>query len=189
MSHYRLVRGHMKRYETLMLTVPEITVDEQKSLEKNLEKVVKGHKGQLIAFDRWGKYKISYPIRKNEYGVYFLSRMEVPADQKDELLKDLEEFFSVKEHQLIMRHMSVALKPGQTLEYKHPESLEDTPTKDVDTFLKENKMTGLMGKPKVTRRPKSEDMPQRELEQIEKEEAQIQEANESDIVQDEPDLA
>ena len=45
-----------------------------------------------------------------------------------------------------MRNVVVKLDPTASLEYTRPESLEEVPTRDVDTFLKENKMTGLLNK-------------------------------------------
>ncbi len=44
-----------------------------------------------------------------------------------------------------MRNIIVRLDPLASLEYKRPESLEETPTKDIDTFLKESK--SLLGTP------------------------------------------
>jgi len=43
-----------------------------------------------------------------------------------------------------MRSMTSALQPGQSLAYHKPESLEDTPMKDVDSFIRENKMEGVL---------------------------------------------
>ena len=67
----------MMRYELLMLSVPEITLDEAKTLETHLERVIREAKGTIISFDRWGKYRLAYPVKKNDYGVYFLTRFEL----------------------------------------------------------------------------------------------------------------
>ncbi len=176
----------MLRYETLMLAVPEITADEAKNIEQRLEKTVQENKGQVLSFERWGKYKLAYPIRNNDYGVYFLMRFESDKEHVKELLAQLNEIFGVKQADLIMRNILVQLEEGDSLEYKRPESLEEAPSKDVDTFLRDNQMSGLSSQKDKN---SYKNMPQEELASIESEEAEIQEANESDIQDDEPEVA
>lgn len=134
----------MLRYEVIFLTLPEITADEKGKIEKGFEELVSQAKGNVISFDRWGKYKLAYPVRDREYGVYFLVRFEVEKDKSIDLLKAVNLFFAVKNEDIVARHMVAALDAKKPLEYTRPESLEDVPTKDVDTFLKENKMSGLI---------------------------------------------
>ncbi len=67
----------MLRYEALMLVIPEITHDEAKALESQVESVVKNGGGATLSFERWGKYRLAYPVKRNEYGIYFLVRFEV----------------------------------------------------------------------------------------------------------------
>ena len=58
---------------------------------------------------------------------------------------EVKSLFAVKFFEVVMRAMITRLDPKQSLEYHKPDSLEDTPsTRDVNTFLKENKMEGLM---------------------------------------------
>lgn len=177
----------MLRYETLMLAVPEITADEAKKVEKQLEDIIQGNKGSVISFERWGKYKLAYPVRKNDYGVYFLMRFEYDKDNIQDLLAQLNDIYAVKQADLIMRNMLVQLEEDDSLEYKRPESLEEAPAKDVDSFLRENQMSGFSKS--RDRGSYQRNMPAQELESIDSEEATIQEANEANIQNDEPDLA
>ena len=55
------------------------------------------------------------------------------------MLAALKTFFSVKFVDVVMRNKIVRLDAHASLDYKRPESLEETPTKDIDTFLKESK--------------------------------------------------
>ena len=146
--HFHLVLkdDFMLRYEVLLLTVPEITADETAELESYLAKITTEKSGNVISFDRWGKYYLSYPVRKNDYGIYFLMRFECQDEQHQELLEALRTACAVKYSELVMRHMIVRLDDNASLEYQRPESLEEAPSRDVDSFLKENKMTGLMNK-------------------------------------------
>ena len=98
----------------------------------------------MISYDRWGKYRLAYPVKNNEYGVYFLGRFEVERTKSGELVKDLKSLFEVKYPSLVMRSMTTALAPDQSLAYHKPESLEDAPIKDVDSFIRENKMEGVL---------------------------------------------
>lgn len=135
-------RYMLSRYECLMLAIPEITQDEIKSLEKDLDSIVKKAKGTTVSFERWGKFKLAYPVKKNDYGVYFLHRFEV--DSESDLLKDIKSHFIVKLTNTIMRNMMTVLDMDASLVYQRPQSLEEVPTKDVSTFLKENNMEGLL---------------------------------------------
>jgi len=132
----------------LFLTVPEITGDESESIKSYFLKAVKTAKGEMLSFERWGKYRLAYPVNKNDYGVYFLARFEVALENRDALLKDVRASYIFKFNNLIVKNMIHRLDDSASLEYKRPESLEDTPA-DVDSFLKKNDMEGLL-KPKGT---------------------------------------
>lgn len=122
----------MLRYELLLLTVPEITEDEAKHLESQLDRMIKAAKGSLISYERWGKYRLAYAIKKNEYGVYYLVRFEVDADST--LVEDMRTLFAVKFNDLVMRHMMHALDPKGSLAYQRPPSLEETPRREGPMF-------------------------------------------------------
>ncbi len=145
----------MLRYEMLFLTVPEITGDEIESIKSYFAKSVRAAQGDMISFERWGKYRLAYPVKKNDYGVYFLTRFEVALEQRDALLKDIRGSYIFKFNNLIMKNMICRLDETASLEYKRPESLEDAPH-DVDSFLKKNDMEGLL-KPKGGFRKKAEE--------------------------------
>lgn len=145
----------MIRYEILMLTVPEITEDEGKKIHAELDKIIRADKGSVISFERWGKYRLAYPIEKNEYGVYFLARFEVP-EVKD-VLTEVKRAFRVRLNDVVIRHMIVALDADQSLEYQRPLSLEETPEREVGAFLKDHKVQGfLKGEGRGRRGPRRE---------------------------------
>ena len=81
----------MLRYEVLFLTVPEITKDESQSIQDLFSQSIRKAKGKMLSFDRWGKYRLAYLVRKNEYGVYFLVRFDVEHEERDALLADLKD--------------------------------------------------------------------------------------------------
>ena len=122
----------MMRYEVLFLTVPTITSDEATAIETECAALIKEHKAFQISFERWGKYYLAYPMRKNDYGVYFLVRFEVDNAHKKGLLDALKTFFAVKHNELVMRYVVTALGENGLLEYRRPESLDSAPSRDRD---------------------------------------------------------
>ncbi len=133
----------LQRYEVLMLTVPEITQDELKNLETHLDDLVRKAKGVTISFEKWGKFKLAYPVKKKDYGIYILIRFEVP--KASSIIEDMKSYFTIKVHDIMMRSMISCLDSDQSLIYQRPKSLEESPTsRDVRAFLRENKMEGLL---------------------------------------------
>jgi small subunit ribosomal protein S6 len=161
----------MMRYETLFLTVPEFTNDEFSALESSINKTIQDSKGVMISCERWGKYRLAYPIDRNDYGIYGLVRFELEGGQKQEALESLKTLLKIKHGDSVVRCMTVALDPQASLTYNRPESLEEAPVRDVDSFLKENKMEGLRSK----KRAIEPEEPVEEEEEIEEDEESSEE--------------
>ena len=132
----------MRQYEALLLTVPEITGDETKNLETQLDKIIKASTGSIVSFERWGKYKLAYEINKNDYGVFFLARFELSTGTKT--LEDMKHLFKVKLNNVIMRDMISVLDAKRPLAYQRPRSLEEAPARETEGFSRDNKMPGFM---------------------------------------------
>ena len=137
----------MNNYEILMLVRTEITKDELSALERQLDKIVAAKDARITLFDRWGKYKLAFPVNKNMYGVYLLARYEVPVDKVQELAKEIDTFFRIKYNELVMRHTTVKLAGKSSTMYKYPEAISSHGTSNLDSFIKENKMEGLIEAP------------------------------------------
>lgn len=124
-------------YETLILAVPEITSGETSDLETFFENTIKRAGASLVSFEKWGKYRLAYPVTKRDYGVYFLTRYTVEDGNSKVLMDELQMLFTVKLPQSVMRFMTTRLDGRKSLEYKKPESLEDIPAQDVDKLLRD----------------------------------------------------
>jgi len=122
----------MYNYELLMLTVPEITKDEAATIEFQLDKIINKSKGSIISFERWGKYKLAYPVRRNDYGIYFLVRFSVEGKSFSE---DLHSLLAVKFNDLVVRNIVTKLEKNQSMEYQRPPSLEDIPKRHIGSLL------------------------------------------------------
>jgi len=74
----------MHTYETLFITSPTLTEDDEHSTVETMAGIVSGGGGEMIANERMGRRRLAYPIRKFEDGVYtrFLydSNSEVPKE-------------------------------------------------------------------------------------------------------------
>lgn len=113
------------RYEILILGAPEITTDEERAIEAQLTEMIQNHKGTVLSFERWGKFKLYYPVRKNEYGVYYLMRFQATADRA--LLDEIRSLFVIRFDVPVMRHLVTSLGADASLEYQRPRSLEEAP--------------------------------------------------------------
>ncbi len=137
----------MINYETLMLARTEITDDEISSLEKQIDKIITGYNGKMTLFDKWGKYKLAYPVRKNIYGVYILTRYSVTPESVTKFFDELNTLFKIKYNEIIMRNVTVTLHENLSSVYEHPEPIGSHRTSNLDSFIKENKMEGLIDTP------------------------------------------
>jgi len=171
----------LRRYEALMLAVPEITQDEIKNIESKIDNLVRKSKGTTISFERWGKYRLAYPVKKNDYGVYLLMRFESPSEG-NELIKDIDSVFKIKLNNVVMRSMITHLGLDESMAYQRPKSLEEGNSTESSSFLKDKKVEGLISAVKSSGK-KEEAAPKKEAKQeetVEKtEETQVEVEKES----------
>lgn len=135
----------MIQYETLILAIPEITLDESKQLEKQLDALWQKAAVGKISFERWGKYRLAQPVNKNNYGVYFLARYEVDPSRKSEILAEMADYLTLKASELVMRFMTSVIDTRKGLEYAKPLPLDEA-VRDIDKFLKDNKLDSMVSK-------------------------------------------
>jgi small subunit ribosomal protein S6 len=114
----------LKHYETLMLLRTEATGDEVKFLQDAIEKRVAKATGEIVAFDKWGKLRLAYPVQKQEYGQYILARYSLPDEGAIDFDKELNGFFKIKCGDFMMRAITVALEGKPTPDYKKPEAVD-----------------------------------------------------------------
>ena len=108
----------MTNYEILLLARTEITNDELSTLERQLDKIIASKKGRIFLFDKWGKYKLAYPVNKNLYGIYVLVRYQVPKEEVQSLFKELDTLFRIKYNEVVLRHTTVKLPATVSTLYK-----------------------------------------------------------------------
>lgn len=69
----------MYQYEVAVLYHPDLEIDLGKA-SKRVEKIFADNGGKIVNTDNWGKRKLAYPVKKNDYAVYVFYTVEIPAE-------------------------------------------------------------------------------------------------------------
>ena len=69
----------MKEYELTVLIHPDLEVDLEAPLDK-VRKLVADAGGKVLAEDNWGKKKLAYRIKNQDFAVYVQINVELPAE-------------------------------------------------------------------------------------------------------------
>ena len=95
----------VRTYETVFITQPTLTEDDERAAIDAFAEVVSGGGGVFTANDRMGRRRLAYPIQKFEDGVYtrFL------YDSEPTVPKELDRRLRINDK--VMRHMTVCLEP------------------------------------------------------------------------------
>ena len=69
----------MNQYELAVLYHPDLEIDLEKASSK-VEKIITDNGGKITKPDNWGRRKLAYPIKKQEFAVYVFYTVDMPAD-------------------------------------------------------------------------------------------------------------
>ena len=69
----------MNQYEIAVLYHPDLEVDLSKAEEK-VTKLITSNGGKIVATDNWGKRKLAYTIKKQDFAVYVIYTADIPAE-------------------------------------------------------------------------------------------------------------
>jgi small subunit ribosomal protein S6 len=69
----------LNQYEIAVLYHPDLEVDLSKAEEK-VTKIITSNGGKVVSNDNWGKRKLAYPIKKQEYAIYVFYTVEMPGE-------------------------------------------------------------------------------------------------------------
>jgi small subunit ribosomal protein S6 len=69
----------MNKYEISVLYDPSLEVDLDKA-EEQIKKIFTANKAKIVDSDNWGKRKLAYPIKKQDYAVYVFYTVEMPGE-------------------------------------------------------------------------------------------------------------
>ena len=102
----------MPTYETIFITVPNITEDDERATVETLAQIVTDGGGSMVTRDRMGRRRLAYPIRKFEDGVY--TRLLYDSDAA--VPRELERRFRLSEN--VLRYLTVCLEKEWAVQAK-----------------------------------------------------------------------
>lgn len=68
----------LNTYEIAVLYHPDLEVDLEKG-SKRVEKIITDNNGKITKTDNWGKRKLAYQIKKQDFAVYVFYTVDIPA--------------------------------------------------------------------------------------------------------------
>lgn len=71
--------SHMKEYELTVLIRPDLETDLEAPLTK-VRNLIKANGGEITSEDNWGKKKMMYRIKGEDFAVYVYMDVKLPAD-------------------------------------------------------------------------------------------------------------
>lgn len=66
----------MRNYEIAVVLHPDLEIDLATTLEK-IEKIITKNGGKITKKDNWGKRKLAYKIKKQDWGIYVFYTIEI----------------------------------------------------------------------------------------------------------------
>ena len=110
----------MKEYELTVLIHPDLEADIEKPLTK-VRTLVTTNGGNIIKEDIWGKKKLAYRIKKEDFAVYVYFDVALPADAPLKISNTL----NISDE--VLRYLLVSV------DVKGRKALEDAKNKSVPT--------------------------------------------------------
>lgn len=108
----------MRHYEVALVLHPDLEIDLETVLKK-LETIITDLGGKITKKDNWGKRKLAYKIKKQDWGIYVFYEVDLePAHTRD-----LDARLRITEE--VMRYLVVSLEDVRYLK-KPNESVETT---------------------------------------------------------------
>ena len=98
----------MISYELVALLHPDLEIDLEKPIKK-IEQIITGAGGKIVKLDNWGKRKLAYPIRTQEFAIYHYWEAELPSDAIVKIDKALNISDEVLRH-LITKHVEIPVE-------------------------------------------------------------------------------
>ncbi|HVI68916.1 MAG TPA: 30S ribosomal protein S6 [Magnetospirillaceae bacterium] len=97
--------GTMKRdYELVVLLHPDLEIDLEKPLGK-VRKIIADNQGDITKEENWGKRKLAYSIKKEDFAMYVYMEVALPA----ETVKKLQSTLNITDE--VLRYLLTAVDP------------------------------------------------------------------------------
>jgi small subunit ribosomal protein S6 len=100
----------MRRYETIIITDPDLSAEERDPILQRVVDVVNQGDGYLALTDEWGARKLAYEIKKKDRGYYI--RFDFCGTGA--VVDDMERFFRIDDR--VLKYMTVLLDKAADIE-------------------------------------------------------------------------
>ncbi|MDA3864222.1 MAG: 30S ribosomal protein S6 [Deltaproteobacteria bacterium] len=100
---YRDEIGKEREYEFIMILKPDCTPADIKIIVQRMHDLIERKNGQIIKFEKWGKRKLAYEIKKNNEGIYLYLRILGLFD----LIPEVEKLMRMIEK--VIRYMTIKI--------------------------------------------------------------------------------
>jgi len=100
----------MRRYETIIITDPDLSDDDRSSLFERIANLISKYEGLLVLQDNWGIKKLAYGVKKKDRGYYILYDYCTAGGLVDEL----ERFFRIDDR--VLKYLTVLLDQDVDIE-------------------------------------------------------------------------
>ncbi|NCU38461.1 30S ribosomal protein S6 [Candidatus Saccharibacteria bacterium] len=115
----------MKEYELTVLIHPDLETDLDAPLEK-IRKIVSDNNGKIVREDNWGKKRLAYRIKGEDFAVYVYMDVELPAEALLKISNTLNITDEVLRYLLVKVDEKGRALLAEAKERAHEESEEDS---------------------------------------------------------------
>jgi small subunit ribosomal protein S6 len=92
-----------QQYETIFIVNASLDDPQIEVIIAKVQEQITRYGGEIISTDRWGRKRLTYPIKKKNNGFYTLIEFKAPGSS----IQQLEKFYKLDEN--IMRYLSIKL--------------------------------------------------------------------------------
>jgi small subunit ribosomal protein S6 len=114
----------LKTYQTIIVIDSLLKSEEIDAIVEKILRTINNNGGKVINVNRWEKKRLSYEIKKRQYGYYVEINFEAPGD----LVKTLERDYRLDEN--ILRYLTIALGKKALAYMEKHKPLEKEPPAD-----------------------------------------------------------
>ncbi len=100
----------MQSYESIFITPADLPTQQLDDFLEKFKSLVTKAGGQITNVDKWGRRRLTYPIKRHREGFYVLVIFQAPPT----VLQELTQFYRVTDQ--VIRHMTckaVRVRPGR----------------------------------------------------------------------------
>ena len=99
----------MNLYESIFIVPPETASEQIDGFMEKIKQIITKQRGSVTGEDRWGRKRLSYPIRSYREGFYVFFTFTAESDAAT----DLERFFNVTDG--IIRQQTIKIIPRKKI--------------------------------------------------------------------------